>query len=323
MIMHLNIGIVGTNFISDWLVESLDLVEDVQATAVYSRTQETGETFARRHRIPGIYSNYQEFLASDIQVVYIASPTSAHAAQAIEAMNHGKHVLCEKIIATDSEELAAMISAAEINQVILLEAMRPDFDPYMEQLLSLLPKVGPIRRVTFEMNQYSSRYDAFKEGVILNAFDPSLGNAALMDIGVYPIHSLVRMFGPPLHIKAMSTFLHNGFEGAGFTLLQYEGFIAEAIYSKISQSVNPSIIEGEEGSIKVYGLTIMEKIEVCYRDGRVEMYTLERMDNNMHLEVEGLRKLIREGVVNHRYLSYSVQTLHIVDEIRKQTGIRF
>lgn len=321
--MNIKIGVVGTNFISDWLVESLDLVEGIQATAVYSRKQETGDTFAKRHGIPQVYTNYQEFLSSNIDVVYIASPTSAHAPQAMEAMNRGKHVLCEKIIAANSEELEEMITCAVNNNVILLEAMRPDFDPYMEIVIEQLPKIGQVRRVTFEMDQYSSRYDAFKEGVVMNAFDPSLGNAALMDIGVYPIHCLVRIFGAPREVKAMSTFLHNGFEGAGIVLLKYDHMIAEAVYSKISKSVNPSIIEGEDATIKIYGLTIMDKIEVCYRDGRVEEIELDRMENNMHLEVEGLRDLIEAKDVRHRYLEYSRQTMKIVDEVRKQTRIVF
>ena len=321
--MNIKIGVVGTNFISDWLVESLDLVEGIQATTVYSRKQETGDTFAKRHGIPQVYTNYQEFLSSNIDVVYIASPTSAHAPQAMEAMNRGKHVLCEKIIAANSEELEEMITCAVNNNVILLEAMRPDFDPYMEIVIEQLPKIGQVRRVTFEMDQYSSRYDAFKEGVVMNAFDPSLGNAALMDIGVYPIHCLVRIFGAPREVKAMSTFLHNGFEGAGIVLLKYDHMIAEAVYSKISKSVNPSIIEGEDATIKIYGLTIMDKIEVCYRDGRVEEIELDRMENNMHLEVEGLRDLIEAKDVRHRYLEYSRQTMKIVDEVRKQTRIVF
>lgn len=68
--------------------------------------------------------------------------------------------------------------------------MRPDFDPAFDMIKNALPRIGKIRRASFEFCQYSSRYDRFKDGIIENAFNPALGNAAVSDIGVYCIHSL-------------------------------------------------------------------------------------------------------------------------------------
>ena len=191
----MKLGIVGSNFISDWLIEAAGQVSEAEICAVYSRKQETGDAFADRHSIPNVYTNYDEFLESEIDAVYIATPTYAHCGQAIEAMKHKKHVLCEKILAVNEREAASMFACAEENGVVLLEAMRPDFDPAYNLIREHLPKIGKLRRVTAEYCQYSSRYDKFRQGEVLNAFNPELSNAAIMDIGVYCINKLVRMLG--------------------------------------------------------------------------------------------------------------------------------
>ena len=102
----IRIGVIGTNFVSDWLCEAADTLDCVEITAVYSRAQETGDAFAEKHHIPHVFTDYDAFLSSDvIDAVNIASPNFAHAAQAVRALNAGKHVLCEKVIASNSREL--------------------------------------------------------------------------------------------------------------------------------------------------------------------------------------------------------------------------
>lgn len=241
--MALKIGMIGTNFISDDFCAAAAQVPGAELSAVYSRKQETGDAFAARHGIPQVYTDYDEFLDSGLDAVYVASPNFAHCAQTLKALNHKKHVLCEKVMAVNEQEVRSMIDCARQNNVVLLEAMRPDFDPAYDLIEQNLPRIGKLRRTTFEFCQYSSRYDSFREGIIQNAFNPELGNAAVMDIGVYCIHSLVRLFGAPKNVKAFSTKLSNGFDGSGIVLMEYEDMTAEAVYSKIAVSVTPSVLQ--------------------------------------------------------------------------------
>lgn len=127
--MKLKIGIIGTNFISDWFADAARQVPGAVLHAVYSRKKETGDAFAGKLQIPHVYDDYEAFLASDIDAVYVASPNFAHCGQTIRALECGKHVLCEKVMAVNEEEVRAMIDCAQQNRVVLLEAMRPDFDP--------------------------------------------------------------------------------------------------------------------------------------------------------------------------------------------------
>ena len=163
----------------------------------------------------------------------------------------------------------------------------------------------------------------------MNAFDPTLGNAAVMDIGVYCIHSLVRLFGMPQEIQAFSTKLSNDFDGSGIVLMKYETMIAEAVYSKISVSVNPSVIQGEDGSILIDYISKPEKICLQLREGARD--TLEGAgreilpfipaDNNMIYEIQEFIKLINENNIDHKYLQYSLDTIRVIDEVRRQTCI--
>lgn len=319
----MKLGIVGTNFISDWLAEAAVNVPEVMVHAVYSRKRETGEAFAKKHKIHTVYTDYEEFLNSDIDAVYIATPTYAHCPQTLKALEHKKHVLCEKILAVNEREAAQMFACAKRNDVVLLEAMRPDFDPAFSVLQEHLPKIGRLRRVTMEYCQFSSRYDKFRNGEIMNAFNPELSNAAIMDIGVYCIHTLVRLWGMPKEIKACSVKLENGFEGSGAVLMQYENLTAVAVYSKITDSVNPSIIQGEEGSILIDSVAKPHKMELVYRDGKREILPYTPLENNMEYELSEFAKLVETGQSEHPYIQYSIDTARVTDEARRQNGIVF
>ena len=329
--MALKIGMIGTNFISDDFCEAAAQVPGAELFAVYSRKQETGDAFAAKHNIPRVYTDYDEFLDSGLDAVYVASPNFAHCSQTLKALDRKKHVLCEKVMAVNEQEVRSMIDCALENNVVLLEAMRPDFDPAYDLIEQNLPRIGKLRRATFEFCQYSSRYDSFREGVIQNAFNPELGNAAVMDIGVYCIHSLVRLFGTPKSIKAISTKLPNGFDGSGIVLMEYDDMTAEAVYSKIAVSVNPSVIQGEDGSIMIDYISKPETISLRLREGsrdtltggRIEKLPYTPVKNNMIFEIQEFLKLVEMNEVNHKYLKYSLHTIRVLDEIKQQAGIRF
>ena len=329
--MALKIGMIGTNFISDDFCEAAAQVPGAELFAVYSRKQETGDAFAAKHNIPRVYTDYDEFLDSGLDAVYVASPNFAHCSQTLKALDHKKHVLCEKVMAVNEQEVRSMIDCARQNNVVLLEAMRPDFDPAYDLIEQNLPRIGKLRRASFEFCQYSSRYDSFLEGIIQNAFNPDLGNAALLDIGVYCIHSLVRLFGAPKNVKAFSTKLSNGFDGSGIVLMEYEDMTAEAVYSKIAVSVTPSVLQGEDGSIMIDYISKPESVSLRLREsardtltgGTLEKLPYTPVKNNMIFEIQEFLKLIEKKEVNHKYLKYSLDTTRVLAEVRRQTGIPF
>lgn len=322
----IKLGIIGSNFVTDWLCESVLKTGGITLHAMYSRSQARGDEFAQKYGIQRVFTDLDAFLSSDIDAVYIASPNFLHADQAIKAMENGKHVLVEKPAALSKDEFDRMTACARKNGVVLLEAMRPVHDEALESIRNTLSSIGPVRRAVFEFCQYSSRYDAFRSGEIMNAFNPALGNAAVMDIGVYAIAVCIALFGMPNHITSRSVKLNNGFEGMGTALLDYDAHQAEIVYSKITDSVNPSVITGEDGSLKIGKLSTLDSLEKCIRKKPGEIIFSGRETpgaGNMIYEVRNFVDMIDGKTSALPYQKMTRDTLCVIDEIRRQNGIEF
>jgi predicted dehydrogenase len=317
-------GIIGTSQITERFINEARLVEDFALTAVYSRTEETGRKFAAKYGVSMIFTDVLEMARSkEIDAVYIASPNSFHSEQAITCMKYGKHVLCEKPIASNTAELLKMITVAKTNQVLLMEALKTTFLPNFKSIQNNLHKIGKVRRYFASLCKYSSRYDAFKQGTILNTFNPVFSNGSLMDIGIYCIYPMVTLFGKPLGIKANGILLESGVDGEGSLLLEYKESEAVIIHSKIANSYIPSEIQGEKGSILIDQIETPTNVEIRYKDGRVEDITQFQQDHSMYYEVKEFIDLIKHGQYQSSVNSFknSLITLEIMDEARKQIGL--
>lgn len=317
---------IGTNWITEAFIEAAKKVEDFALAAVYSRTDEKAKQFAAKTGAKWTFTNLEELAKSnDIDAVYIASPNSLHAEQAILLMNHGKHVLCEKPMASNTKEVKAMIDAARRNGVVLMEAMKTTLLPNFQAVREHLHKIGKIRRYFASYCQYSSRYDAYKQGTVLNAFNPAFSNGALMDIGVYCIYPMVVLFGKPNILQASSLKLESGVDGEGTIIFTYENMDAIVMYSKITNSYLPAEIQGEDGSILIDAIHTPAKVEIRYRDGRTEDITVPQEQPPMYYEVKEFIELIKNGKRESEVNSHehSLATIELIEQARKQTGIIF
>lgn len=317
---------IGTNWITEAFINAARLVDSFELAAVYSRTDETAKRFAEKVGAPRTFTDLQELAKSnDIDAVYIASPNAFHAEQAILLMNHGKHVLCEKPLASNAKEVEAMIAAAKRNGVVLMEAMKSTLMPNFAAIRQHIHKLGRIRRYAANYCQYSSRYDAYKQGTVLNAFNPTFSNGALMDLGVYCLYPMVTLFGKPRSVKAQSVKLESGVDGEGAIVLDYGNMDAVVFYSKITNSHLPSEIQGEDGNMIIDAIHTPAKIEIRYRDGRVEDITVPQDKPPMYYEAEEFIRLIESGKHESTINSHchSLWTMEIMDEARRQTGIVF
>ncbi|WP_274364283.1 Gfo/Idh/MocA family protein [Paenibacillus thermotolerans] len=317
-------GIIGTNWITDSFIEAAREVPEFSLTAVYSRTAERGREFAAKHGIPHVFTDLETMAASgELDAVYIASPNALHAEQAILLMNHGKHVLCEKPIASNARETQRMIDAANANGVALMEALKSTLLPNFEAIRDALPNIGKVRRFFASFCQYSSRYDTYKAGTVLNAFNPALSNGALMDLGIYCIYPMVVLFGKPDTVRANAVMLESGVDGEGSVLAGYREMEGVIMYSKITQSSLPCEIQGEDGSIVFDKMSQPKQVEIRYRDGRVETVTRPQAERNMQYEVREFIRLIEEGRLESSVNSHanSLAVMELMDEARKQCGI--
>ena len=206
-------GIVGTGRISDWVLKGAVLEPRFEAAAVCSRSLEKGRAFAEAHGIAKVYTDLDE-MASDpeIDAIYIGTPNSTHHDLAILCMDHGKHVLCEKPMASNAREVGEMIDVAKANGVILMEAMISTLCPNFVAARERLAEMGSVRHYFASFCQYSSKYDLVKRiiagednSAVPSSLNPDCCGGALMDIGIYPIYPMVALFGRPKGIKAEVT----------------------------------------------------------------------------------------------------------------------
>lgn len=315
-------GIIGTNFISDWFATSALAVKGAELSAVYSRKLDTGRAFAEKYGIGEVYDDLDAMLSSkSVDAVYIASPTYCHKDHAIAALKHGKAVLCEKMIAASLAEFEEMLEAKARHGGILIEAMRPDFDPAVTVLRDAVLAIGKVRRASFEYCQYSSRYDAFLRGDIQNAFNPDMKNSALADIGIYPLHLCVSLFGEPRELWSKSVFLHNGFEGCGSILMDYGDMLATVTYSKITASVNPSVIEGELGSVTVDKINAPTRVVLHLRGEEPRSLPFPTRAHNMQYEVEEFMRIASGERDSEPLIRLSHAVMRTVDKVYRASNI--
>lgn len=328
-------GVIGTNFITDWVIAGAKQDERFELVAVCSRTQERANEFAAKYDIPYTFISLEEMAASPlIDAVYIATPNYLHASQSILCMKHGKHVLCEKPMASNAYEVKQMIAASRQYGVTLMEAMKPTLTPNFRVLREALPKAGVIRRYFASYCQYSSRYDKFKEGIVLNAFKPELSNGAMMDIGVYTVYPMVVLFGRPNKISASGVVLSTGTDGQGAVNFEYEGMNATVLYSKIANSSLPTEIEGEDGNFMLDKINQINRVTWQARpvasSGKGPLTPVEDISavtdkDEYYYEVAEFINLVQAGKLESEVNSHenSLITIEIIDEVRRQLGVSF
>ena len=328
-------GVIGTNNISDWVIAGGRQDERFELVAVCSRTQERADEFAAKHNIPHTFTSLEEMAKSPlIDAVYIATPNYVHAEQSILCMNHGKHVLCEKPFASNAREVKQMIEAARRNQVTLMEAMISTLNPNFLIAKDKLKDLGTIRRYFASYCQYSSRYDKFKEGIILNAFKPELSNGAVMDIGIYTIYPMVALFGKPQKIEAQGIVLHTGADGQGAVNFQYDEMNATVLYSKIANSALPTEIEGEAGNLLLDKIHITKQVDFIPRqvtaqgkeqENHCQSIGVPLDKSEYYYEMAEFMNLIEQGKQESILNSWenSLTTIEIIDEIRRQLGVHY
>ena len=335
MVKKVRFGVVGTNKITDWLLAGAHEDKRFELSAVCSRTQERADEFAVKYGVKHTFTSVEEMASSDVvDAVYIATPNCTHAKIAITCMNQGKHVLCEKPMASNAQEVKQMIDAAKENHVVLMEAMIATMNPNFLKVKELLPYLGVIRRYFASYCQYSSRYDKFKEGVVLNAFNPVLSNGAMMDIGIYTIYPLIALFGKPKAINAQGFMLSSGTDGQGVVSFLYDGMNATVLYSKIANSYLPTEIEGEDGNLILDEIHTIRKVTYIPRPAamsgrgpKAEPQDMSVVNNHddYYYEVAEFINLIEHGKLESDINSHAVSlaTIEVIDEVRKQLGVVF
>lgn len=226
--------------------------------AVASRSPERGARLAKDFGIPTVYDSYEALLADKtIDAVYISTLHPTHMEWSIKAAEAGKHVLVEKPIAMNAAEADAMIDAAKVNDVFLMEAFMYRCHPQTHRMVELIRDgaVGRVRviRATFSFlgnGDMTARWYA-KE----------LGGGGILDVGGYPA-SMVRLlagasaqqaFAEPVSFQAVGVLGPTGVDHYTAAVAKFENdVIAEMICGMGVQMPSGVCVYGEEGMLTLH-----------------------------------------------------------------------
>ncbi|TMN21468.1 Gfo/Idh/MocA family oxidoreductase [Lentibacillus cibarius] len=323
--MHL--GTVGTGWITEAFIEASKETGQFTLTSVYSRTIDKANAFAEKHGATHAFADLEDMAASKtVDVVYIASPNSHHFRHVLQFLKGKKHVICEKPIFSNLKEWEEAYRVAEENGVFLFEAMRNLHTPNFNRLQEGLEQIGTVRSMILPFVQYSSRYDKFLAGENPNVFTTAFSGGALTDLGVYPLSIAVGLFGKPANAVYFPVLLDSGVDGSGTLILNYPGFTATILCSKIAQSANMCEIHGEKGTVVFENTGDMYHPRVrLHGDDGVRELPADDHPNNMVYEAEAFAAIIKatdtDAYERLKKISYDVLT--VTEKVRHENGIIF
>jgi predicted dehydrogenase len=323
----INLGTVGTGWITESFIEAAKLSGKLTLKGVYSRTADKAKDLAHIYNAEYFFTDLEEMAKSPvIEAVYIASPNSVHFEQAITFLRNKKHVICEKPIFSNSAELEEAYQIAEDNGVYLFEAIRNIHTPNFRILKDKLNMAGNLRSAMLPYIQYSSRYDSFLRGENPNIFTSTYSGGALVDLGVYPLYLAVGLFGEPQKVTYHPVILSSGVDGSGTLVLEYQDFVCTILCSKISHSVIPCEIHGEKGTFVLEDAAPISEIKfIDSHTKESEILSVAQEEKNMVYECINIADIIETNDDNQyeKLKNMSKIVLRITGEARKQNNIVF
>jgi len=179
----LNWALLGTARINRSVIPPLRASARNRLLGVASRSADRARAYAAEWGLARIWPSYDDLLADpEVDVVYIPLPNALHAEWTVRAVEAGKHVLCEKPLATRVADVDAIAAAATARRRVVAEAFMYRHHPQTRQVKQLLDEgaVGELRlfRGTFRFTL--SRPDDAR-------WAPAMGGGSLWDVGCYPV----------------------------------------------------------------------------------------------------------------------------------------
>ncbi|MCC2594674.1 Gfo/Idh/MocA family oxidoreductase [Tessaracoccus sp. OS52] len=247
-------GILAPGGIAHAFADALRKHTSQEIVAVGSRSADRAAAFAKEFGAERSYGSYEELVADDdVDAVYVASPHSHHAEQALLAIAAGKHVLVEKAFTPTADEARRVVSAAREADVTLMEAMWSRFLPHYDIVRQLLADgaFGELEVLTADHGQY------FPFDPHHRLYDPALAGGAMLDLGVYPVSFASFVLGTPGGIRAVGTRAQTGVDRQ--VSMVFDGYAdhpsAHAVLNTTLHARTPTrgAISGSDGTVELPG----------------------------------------------------------------------
>ncbi|MCI5555051.1 MAG: Gfo/Idh/MocA family oxidoreductase [Ruminococcus sp.] len=314
-------GILGCGVIANQLAQAM-AAHGRTLYAVANRTKSKAVAFAKQYGVEQVYDTFEELIADPkLDVVYISTPHNTHIGYLRKALAAGKHVICEKSITLNREELVEAMQLAEQHHVILAEAMTIYHMPIYRELQQRMQAgtFGDLRLI--QMN-----FGSYKEYNMENRFfNRNLAGGALLDIGVYAL-SFVRWFlqSQPTEIQSQVKFAPTGVdEQASILLKNKEEEMAAIILSLHAKQPKRGTISFENCYVELFEYPRGEQAVITDAvTGKQEILHAGKTEEALYYEVQDMEAAI-SGEENRMCLSYTKDVMDLMTTIRESWGLKY
>jgi predicted dehydrogenase len=317
-------GVMGTGWIAERFVEALQQSTRQHVRAVGSRSREGATTFAKRFGLPAGHGSYQDLVADpEVDVVYIATPHNYHHPCAMLALDAGKHILVEKPLALNAAQALQIAQLAERRGLFCMEGLwtfsLPRFDVVRQLLAS-----GVLGEVLSLIADHGERFAQSHR-----IMRPELAGGPLLDLGTYPIALANAVLGMPERVHAIGQSAPSGVNGQTSIVLGHPGGTQSAIHTTLfSDTPSSATIAGTKATLTLPGPFFAPGDVILTETGsrRRIRYTEPAIGNRgLHYQAAEVARRISAGERSspRRPLQASIDTLAVMDEIRRQIGVTY
>ena len=317
-------GILAPGKMSAKFTKGIKLFENAELFAVGSRELERSGKFANEYGFKKYYGSYEELAADpDVEVIYIASPHSFHKEHTLLCLQNGKNVICEKAFALNSGEVNEMISEAKRQDLFLMEALWPPFQPFYKKAHEILNSGVPGKPL--HLHGYFSFIPPYDP--LDRKFNLALGGGSLLDIGIYPVIDALAFMGVPDDIKATASFSPTGSEESISMIFKYTDGRMATLYSSFKTNIGIGCdILCEKGNMTVTrGRDMNQRVILNLHGAGVQEFVFSPPAMGYHWEAEEVMQCLDKGLKESPVvpLSFSLDLIKTLDRIRAAAGIVF
>ncbi len=323
----MKLGIVGAGLIVHTLLEFVHEV-DIELTAISATPGEIDKLnqLKTEHGFKYVYTDIDELLRNEeIDTVYLGVNNQLHYLFGRKVLEADKNLIMEKPFSSNYEQAKKLYDLAREKHLFIFEAISTIHNPNFKKIEELLPALGEVKIVTVNYTQYSSRYDAFKKGEILPAFDVNKSGGALMDLNIYNIHFIVRLFGPPKDVHYIAN-IEKGIDTSGILTMEYDDFKAVSIAAKDCGAPFTNCIQGNLGAIYT-GSPLFTLTDFDYQANKQEPVHYDLTGNAHRMKHEFLDFLEiynnKDYEAAYGLLDHSMEVMKVITKARKDIGLVF
>ena len=319
----MRVGIIGTGWIAEKAAITLNGMDNCEALAVGSRSQEKAEAFASKWGIAKAHGSYRELIDDpDVDLVYVGTPHSHHFDVTKEALLAGKPCLVEKAFMANYRQAKEIVDLAHDRKVFLAEAIWTRYQPVVGMVRQLMKdgRIGIPRLLTATLG--------YSMGEKPRIMRPDLCGGALLDLGVYALN-FVRMFFPA-DIVSMESQCVKSDTGMDLTnaisLVLSDGMLCNLQSSAACVGDNIGVIAGTEGNLIIDNINNPQQITVNGPDRTyIETIHVPKQITGYEYQFVACRQALIDGLLEPREMPHA-ETLYIMqlmDGLRRKWGVRY